>query len=166
VTSKSPSPREPTFRLIRLEDLLEHEEIEPHKVDELVEDIRKTKVVADPIWVAAGSGVILNGHHRVAALRRLGADRVPAWVIEYYSPDVKVERWTEGPPIPKSEVEQRAAEKKLFPPKTTRHVLLNGFEDRMTPLRELMEPSPKARRKGQPRASRSPRRGAAASDTT
>ncbi len=165
--SREPAPSgTPRFRLIRLRDLHEHEEIEPHKVDELVKNIERTKVVADPIWVAAGSGVILNGHHRVAALRRLGAERVPAWVIEYYSPDVRLERWNEGPPIPKAEVEQRAAEKRLFPPKTTRHVVVRGLAERTTPLSELMGPSPKARRRSQPRASRSPRRGAARSDTT
>ena len=158
--------KEPTFRLIRLADLLEHEEIEPHRVDQIVDDIQRTKVVADPIWVAAGSGVILNGHHRVAALRRLGAERVPAWVMEYYSPDVHLERWTEGPPIPKAEVERRAVAKELFPPKTTRHTIVVGLAERTTPLDALMNPSPKARRRAQPRASRSPRRGAAGSDTT
>jgi L-serine kinase (ADP) len=166
VTEAAHRPAEPTFRLLRLSDLLEHEEIEPRKVDALVADIRRTKVVADPIWVAAGSGIILNGHHRVAALRRLGAERVPAWVVEYYSPDVKLERWTEGPPIPKAEVERRATEKRLFPPKTTRHIVISGLAERSTSLDELMHPSPKARRKPQPRASRSPRRGAARSDTT
>jgi len=157
---------EPTFHLLLLRDLLEHEEIEPRKVDRLVASIRRTKVVADPIWVAAGSGIILNGHHRVAALRRLGAERVPAWVVEYYSPQVRLERWTEGPPIPKAEVERRAVQKDLFPPRTTRHVVISGLAERSTPLHDLMRPSPKARRKAQPRASRSPRRGAARSGST
>jgi len=165
--SQDPAPmKEPVFRLIRLRDLREHEEIEPKAVDQLVKEIRRTKVVADPIWVAAGSGIILNGHHRVAALRRLGAERVPAWVVEYYSPDVRLERWGEGPPIPKAEVERRAAERKLFPPKTTRHIVLTSFAARTTPLSALMGPSPRARRRAQPRASRSPRRGAAPSETT
>ncbi len=156
--------RTPTFRLVPIEDLREHEQIEPHRVDELVDDIQRTKVVADPIWVAAGSCVILNGHHRVAALRRLGARRVPAWVMEYYSPDVKLDRWGEGPPIPKEEVERRAADGELFPPKTTRHSVVVGLDERTTPLGDLM-PSPTARRKSQPRASRSPR-GAGASEGT
>jgi len=165
--SQDPAPmKEPVFRLIRLRDLREHEEIEPKAVDQLVKEIRRTKVVADPIWVAAGSGIILNGHHRVAALRRLGAEKVPAWVIEYYSPDVRLERWSEGPPIPKAEVERRAAKKELFPPKTTRHIVVNGLAERITPLHALMNPSPKARRRPQPRASRSPRRAGAASETT
>jgi hypothetical protein len=157
---------EPTFRLIRLRDLREHEQTERRKVDELVEDLRRTQVVADPIWVAAGSGVILNGHHRVAALRRLEAERVPAWVIDYSSPDVRLERWTEGPPISKAEVERRALEGNRFPPKTTRHLVLYRLAKRSTPLSELMGPSTNGPRRGQPRASRSPRRGAAPSETT
>jgi L-serine kinase (ADP) len=155
-----------TFRRVRLRDLLEHEEIDPQKVDELVDDLRRTKVVTEPIWVAAGSGVILNGHHRVAALRRLGAEWAPAWVIDYGSPDVRLDRWTEGPPIDKAEVERRAREHRLFPPKTTRHSVLGALANRPTPLAELMRSSGTARGSPQPRASRSPRRKAAASDTT
>ncbi|MCI4365584.1 MAG: ParB N-terminal domain-containing protein, partial [Thermoplasmata archaeon] len=113
-----------TFRLVPLRDLKEHEEVDPKKVEALVAEIRAGQTVDDPIWVAVGSGVILNGHHRVAALRRLGAARAPAWLIDYHSPTVRLERWTEGPPIPKTEVEQRAARGDLFPPQTTRHILV------------------------------------------
>jgi hypothetical protein len=129
-------------------------------------DLRRSQVVADPIWVAAGSCVILNGHHRVAALRRLGATRAPAWVIEYDSPDIRLERWGEGPPILKAEVELRAARGQLFPPKTTRHVLVRSLGARTTPLAELMDGPRDAARRPQPRASRSPRRGAAGPGST
>lgn len=166
MSAKGRGAKEPIFRLVRISDLLEHEEIDPRKVDQLVEEIRRTNVVADPIWVAAGSGIILNGHHRVAALRRLGAEKVPAWILEYRSPDVRLERWGEGPPIAKAEVERRAATGELFPPKTTRHFVGSGLAERTTPLRELLHASSKARRRSQPRASRSPRRAVAGSDTT
>ncbi|MCI4372862.1 MAG: transcriptional regulator [Thermoplasmata archaeon] len=156
----------PTFRLIPLENLLEHEEVEPRKVDELVADFRRIGKVADPIWVAVGSGIILNGHHRVAALRRLGAVWVPAYEIDYHSPRIRLERWTVGPPIAKVEVERRASEHRLYPPKTTRHVLEIELAPRPTPLAELMGPAPGSRPGSQPRASRSPRRGADASETT
>jgi L-serine kinase (ADP) len=166
VTSSPARLRPPTFRLIPLTELREHEEVEPDKVEELVEDLRRSKVVADPIWVAAGSGVILNGHHRVAALRRLGAERAPAWEIDYSSPDVRLERWNDGPPISKADVERRAREGRLFTPKTTRHILSTALPHRSTPLVDLMGPSTEAGPSTQPRASRSPRRGAARSDTT
>jgi L-serine kinase (ADP) len=166
VSARARSAARPVFRLVPIEELRDHEEVEPHKVDELVRDLERRKVVAEPIWVAAGSCIILNGHHRVAALRRLGAERVPAWVLDYTSPDVRLERWGEGPPIPKAEVERRANEGRLFPPKTTRHVIVHGLEDRSTLLTELMDPADGPPGRTHPRASRSPRRRAAASETT
>jgi L-serine kinase (ADP) len=153
----------PQFRLVPLRDLQAHEEVDPGKVAQLVEQIRRRGFVADPIWVAVESGVILNGHHRVAALRRLGAARVPAWLVDYHSSVVRLERWSEGPPIPKEEVEGRAARGELFPPKTTRHLLEVSLPQRRTPLDELLAAADGGRAPHR-RASRS--LGAGASDTT
>jgi L-serine kinase (ADP) len=68
----------------------------------------------------------------------LGAERVPAWVLDYESDLVRLERWHPGPPISKSEVVRRAEEGRLFPPKTTRHRLLLDLPARPTPLAELL----------------------------
>jgi ParB-like chromosome segregation protein Spo0J len=140
------------FVLVRLADLRAHEEIEESSLLELIDHIRRTQVLSDPIWVARGFSVILNGHHRVEALRRLGADRVPAWLIDYDSDLVHLGRWHAGPPIAKSEVIERAMEGRLFPPKTTRHRLLMDLPARPTPLSALL-PRPVARRRAHSRAS-------------
>jgi len=140
------------FALLPLSTLLGHEEIEEWSLGDLIAHLRRSRVLSDPIWVARGSSVILNGHHRVAALRRLGADRVAAWVLDYESDLIHVERWRPGPPISKSEVVQRALEGRLFPPKTTRHRLLIDLPARPTPLSDLL-PRQMARR-APPRSSR------------
>jgi L-serine kinase (ADP) len=154
----------PVFRLVPISELKEHEEVDPRKVDELVEDIRRSQSVGDPVWVALGSGVILNGHHRVAALRRLGAKRVPAWMVDYHSPEVRLDRWSAGPPIAKAEVEGRALRGELFPPKTTRHRVDPPLPSRRTPLADLLGPGGPDDQSSASRAS--PRRGAPASETT
>ncbi len=154
----------PTFRLVPISELKDHEEVDPNKVDELLDSIRRTQSVADPVWVALGTGVILNGHHRVAALRKLGALRVPAWVIDYHSSSVRLDRWSDGPPIPKAEVERRALRGELFSPKTTRHRVEPSLPTRRTPLAALLGPEAPP---DHPRASRSPRRrNRSASETT
>ena len=117
----------------------------------------------NPIWVARGTDVILNGHHRTAALRALGALRVPAWVIDYESDLVRIDRWTPGPPISKAEVVRRAREGALFPPQTTRHTLARDLPWRSTPLAELLDgerrPKPAVQRRrstaGRPSRARS-----------
>lgn len=142
----------PAFRLVRLRDLKEHEEINEDDVHRLAGVLRSQRVVEDPIWVARGSEVILNGHHRVAALRALGATWAPAWVLDYESDEIRLERWSPGPPIAKEEVVRRAREGRLFPPKTTRHVLSLSLPPHPTPLEELEE-GPDARESDQRRTS-------------
>ena len=130
--------RAPEFHLLPIRSLAVHEEIDPAKVDELVEEIRRTKVVREPIWVAADHHVILNGHHRFTALQRLGAVRVPAWVVAYDDPRVRLDRWGPGPPLSKEEVLARAKSERPFPPKTTKHSMPDGLPARPTPLETLL----------------------------
>ncbi len=125
------------FALVPIAALRDHEEVDPEGVDRLVAELREEGRVLDPLWVSEGSLVILNGHHRFQALRRLGAERAPAWVIDYEDPRVHLDRWQPGPPIAKSEVVRRALERRPFPPKTTRHSLEFALPRRPTPLSSL-----------------------------
>ncbi len=128
----------PEFALVPIERLKGHEEYDPAKVDDLVAELERTGEFVEPIWVARGSFVILNGHHRVEALRRLGARRAAAWVFDYDDDVVTLERWSPGPPIKKSEVVARARSGELFPPKTTRHRLRVKLPSRRVALSELL----------------------------
>jgi L-serine kinase (ADP) len=131
------------FALLRPERLRVHEEIVPGKVEELIEEIRASGIVLQPILVARGSGVVLDGHHRFEALRRLGVAKVPAWVIEYDDPAVLVDRWQPGPPLSKSDVVERARAGRPFPPKTSRHKVLIELPQRSVGLKELMTAAPR-----------------------
>lgn len=152
------------FALIPVDELREHEETDPDDVRKLATHIRRRGRVDSPIWVARGSFVILNGHHRYRALRSLGVRLVPAWLIDYDSEEVRLERWSRGPAITKGEVVARGTEGRRFPIKTTRHLLAVELPDRPTPLAELMTEAAPADRQPtvprlSPRAVRSPDRG-------
>jgi L-serine kinase (ADP) len=143
--------RRPTFRLVPIERLRPHEQVDPKRVRELWHRILRRGRFRNPIWVARGSWVILNGHHRVEALRKLGARRVPVWLFDYASDAITLGRWSPGPPISKSEVTRRAIAGRRFPIKTTRHRLAFKLPKRPTPLSKLLPPpelppSPSARR--------------------
>jgi L-serine kinase (ADP) len=125
------------FVLVPIDHLKPHEEVDERKVERLAEELRRAGVFVEPIWVARGSNVILNGHHRVAALRRLGAKRVPAWRVAYEGDEVRLDRWEPGPPISKEEVVRRAEEGRLFSPRTTKHSWRSEPPDRPTPLADL-----------------------------
>lgn len=145
------------FALVPLAALREHERILPAKVRALRSELRRSGVFVDPIWVARGTGVILNGHHRFAALKALGAVRIPAWVVEYDSDIVSLDRWSPGPPITKEEVVRHARDGTLFPPRTTRHRFSVNLPHQPTPLADLMDPAGSAPVPAQGRRARSGR---------
>ncbi|MCI4331733.1 MAG: ParB N-terminal domain-containing protein [Thermoplasmata archaeon] len=134
----------PEFRLLEIASLSVHEEIDPVQVERLAREIERQGVVREPIWVAEGSHVILNGHHRFTALKKIGAVRVPAWVVSYDDPRVELDRWSPGPVLTKAEVIERARSARPFPPKTTKHSLPSEVPPHPTPLSELL---PEGRRR-------------------
>ena len=150
------------FRLVPIDRLRGHEEIDEEAVEELVRVLRSDGVFAEPIWVARGSYAVLNGHHRVEALKRLGARRVPAWVVDYESDLVSLEPWRPGTRVEKSEVVRRARAGDLYPPKTTRHRILAELPSRPVPLAELLAPEgvAVAHRRAHARSRRATRGGA------
>jgi L-serine kinase (ADP) len=127
----------PTFELIALDRLHIHEEVVEADLAHLIDSLRASRIVREPILVAQESFVILNGHHRVAALRALGARAAPAWVVDYHDPEITLGRWTDGPALTKDEVIARARAGRPFPPKTTRHQILLNLPERPTSLTEL-----------------------------
>jgi hypothetical protein len=136
----------PRFELVPIERLRVHEEVDDREVRRLVEKIRRSRAVREPLLVADVSFVILNGHHRYTALREIGARLAPAWIVDYQDPAIELGRWTPGPPIPKSEVIARGEEGRPFPPKTTKHTVRFELVARPTPLARLGVAPPRAGR--------------------
>jgi L-serine kinase (ADP) len=130
----------PSFELIELSRLHGHEEVVASDLEHLVASLRASRIVREPILVASGSLVILNGHHRVAALKRLGAHTAPAWIVDYEDAKITLDRWGDGPTITKDDVISRARSGQPFPPKTTRHRVLLELPERPTSLTELGVP--------------------------
>jgi hypothetical protein len=139
-TTGQPADPFARFALIPIKNLLPHEEIVPKRIDEILQEIKDTSGVPAPIVVAEGSWVVLDGHHRLEALRRLGAKRVPAWLVDYDDSAVSVEKWPDakvrGSPTKKAIV-ARAKKGVLYPPKTSRHKISKTLPQRVTPLSDL-----------------------------
>ncbi len=139
--ARSSLPDGAVFELVPLERLRPHEEIVPSVLDEVLSDLKREGGLREPILVAREGYVVLNGHHRLAALSRMGARRIPAWVIDYLSDAVDLERWPDSPypgKVTKEEVLAHARASKLLPPKTTRHTLRLALPAKMTPIGDLL----------------------------
>jgi hypothetical protein len=83
-----------------------------------------------PILVDKNTLTILDGHHRLNVLKKLGLRKIPVVLVDYYDPHIVVRKWGTNKILDKEKVLKIARCGKLFPPKTTQHfVLMNdGFE--------------------------------------
>lgn len=79
--------------IINISSLHLHEETVPDLLQQLIEAIEADGCVRHPIIVDKKSRVVLDGVHRVVALRKLGLNRVPACLVNYTSPSIKVYSW-------------------------------------------------------------------------
>ncbi len=70
-----------------------HEETIPELLARLVQDIEKKDVIHHPIIVDKDSLVVLDGTHRVEAFNSLGLRCIPACLVNYEDPRIKVGCW-------------------------------------------------------------------------
>jgi len=85
--------RQVTLSLLRLSALKAHERTIPRLLASLERDIAESGVLRDPIVADARLGLVIDGAHRLEALRRLGAEVVPAVTVDYFSEEIEVKRW-------------------------------------------------------------------------
>lgn len=127
------------FEVVEIRRLHPHEQIRPSLLEELTEQIRRDGHLKRPILVAARDLVILDGHHRVEAIRALGGRRIPAYLVDYSSSSVRLDTWPGAivSTVTKEEVIRRGRSGDRFPAKTTRHTVTMKLEERPTDLEKL-----------------------------
>ena len=113
--------------IFEIEELREHEEIRPDYLEALKNEIQLDGILKMPICIDKNTCIILDGHHRLQALKRLGCKKIPCVLVDYQSPDIKVIAWREGETLTKEKIIDTALSGKRMPSKTSRHmILLNG----------------------------------------
>lgn len=112
-----------------------HERFSEDNVRLLILDLKSSGVLRKPVVVERENYVLLDGHHRLEAFKRLGVGAIPAVLVDYWDPRIVVKSWSDGKVFEKREVVERAIRGDLFPPKTTRHVFVEGdFEAHLSEL--------------------------------
>ena len=71
-----------------------HEETLRFLVDEIMNSMKRKGAQLDPIVIDRKTKVVLDGMHRMEALRSMGLQSVLAYSIDYSNPAIKVGRWT------------------------------------------------------------------------
>lgn len=94
-----------------------------------------------PVLVDRNSFVILDGHHRVLALKRLGCGVIPSYLVDYRDPGVEVTVWEPATvKITKESILNAALSGNLYPPKTSKHVWPARFGEHPVPIEVLRLP--------------------------
>lgn len=85
------------YVLLDVDTLLPHEEIVTERLNDIVRNIEENNALDMPIIVApipsSDKYLIVDGHHRWAALIKLGCKKIPSIIIDYFDPKVKVFTW-------------------------------------------------------------------------
>lgn len=79
--------------LKKTEELRPHEETVQEDLNGILRALQTSPVLRHPIIADTASGAVLDGTHRLAALKQLGCRRIPAALIDYQNPLVQIDRW-------------------------------------------------------------------------
>lgn len=134
------TPLQPQLALVDIDRLKEHEDIDPLLLEKLRKEIASDGVLKFAITADKNTGTVLDGHHRIHALKLLGCKRIPVVFIDYNSPDVIVEAWREEEEVTKEDVLKAALSGRKMPPKATKHlVLVNGAFKHISEIEERVD---------------------------
>ena len=109
--------------LVDMARLRGHERTDETRLNALKAEIESDGMLFRPIVVDEETDVVLDGHHRLAALKLLGCSRIPVCYVSYASDSIGVMSMLKGLKITKSMVVQAGLREDPFPPKTTWHYL-------------------------------------------
>src|SRR6266571_6512116 len=119
------------YEIVEIRRLHAHERTRNELLQKLVAEIRADGFLRKPILVEARHFVILDGHHRVEALRVLGCTRIPVYLVAYENAGITLTTWPGATvtSVTKAEVVDHGVRDDPFPPKTTRHIVAIELED-------------------------------------
>jgi hypothetical protein len=121
-----------SLKLTRIALLLPHEETNKKRFQKLLKKIKKNKFIT-PIAVDVNSFTILDGHHRVEVMKKLGYKNIPAYLVNYKQKTIKVLPRRKNYEVNKKIIISRATKGNLYPPRTTKHII-KGLKNWKIPI--------------------------------
>ncbi len=70
-----------------------HEALDPLELELFVKSINEKGIFYKPMLVDKTSFVILDGHHRWIALKKMGAKKIPCILLDYFDGEIKLYTW-------------------------------------------------------------------------
>ncbi|MFH1432344.1 MAG: ParB N-terminal domain-containing protein [archaeon] len=116
-----PDITEHNIKLTNIKDLKPHEQINPKRLLE----VKKSIIIEGlkyPIVADKKTNIILDGHHRFNAFKKLNIKNIPVYYVNYLDDKIILDTWSRQK-ITKEDVINKVESGGLFPEKTTRHML-------------------------------------------
>jgi len=115
------------IKLIHINKLISHEMVSKIKLKQVKNDLLFRGCIKNPIVVDQKNYIILDGHHRVAALKQIGTNRIPAYLVDYQNKNITVTLRRKEYVFKniKQTVINYCLKGKIFPSKTTKHLIKN-----------------------------------------
>ena len=87
--------KELTLRVVRLDDVLLHEQIEKKRVERLIQRLKEDHLLKNPPVVSEYNAkfILLDGATRITALKQIGCRDVVVQVVDYEAPGMALETW-------------------------------------------------------------------------
>lgn len=131
---------EEDVQLVPVNWLKAHEEIKIKPRDKLLDMTQRWGGFTKPILVDALTGSLLDGHHRLSVAQELGLKLIPAICIDYLNSEIiTLELWPNAniESVNKTDVIEMCLSNELYPPKTTKHVVIYDLPPILVTLKEL-----------------------------
>jgi hypothetical protein len=114
--------------LIPICKLKPHEHCLTNHVETVIAWLKDENTLLTPLLVDKKTHIILDGHHRYAALIKLGYSKAPIFLVEYEENDkIIVLSTREGITVTKQKVLHAGLSGNLMPCKTSRHFIAPGL---------------------------------------
>lgn len=109
------------IKYIKPEKLVPHEHIDNNQVMNVLRSLETEKILKNAVVIDKNSKLILDWHHRFAALKQMWVRLIPTIEVDYDSDNIVLGFWREWFTDSKKDIVEKVKKGYLYPIKTTKH---------------------------------------------
>jgi ParB-like chromosome segregation protein Spo0J len=106
-----------------ISSLKAHERVDENRLKALKDEIWFDRIIKKPIVVDEKTNMIIDGHHRVEALKLIGCTKIPVCYVDYTCDIIGLKSMIKNLEITKDKVLEAALNNNPFKPKSTWHYI-------------------------------------------